>query len=209
MLKIKTFVEGPIDANNYLIIDEKSNESALIDCSSDREEFISAVKKTGTKLKYIFLTHGHFDHILGVQTFKQEFNAIAYLSEKDLNQVNFAPQMLAMFGGGLTKFETPVYNFINDGDEFKLGEYTIKAISTPGHTKGGMCYLIDGKLFSGDTLFQRSVGRCDLLDGNLDEIIKSVKEKLFTLPDDTEVFTGHGAKTTIGYEKKYNEILSL
>jgi glyoxylase-like metal-dependent hydrolase (beta-lactamase superfamily II) len=210
MISIKTFVEGPVDANNYLVIDNKSNEAVLIDCSSAREEFINEVKSTSCKLKYILLTHGHFDHILGINKFKELFNTEIYVSKDDINQMNYAPQMLAMFTGKASAdVQIPNTNAVCDGDEFKIGDTKIKAISTPGHTKGGMCYLIDKKLFSGDTLFQRSVGRCDLLDGDLDAIIKSVKEKLFILPDDTEVYTGHGGKTTIGFEKKYNEILNL
>ena len=209
MLTVKTFVEGPVDANNYLLIDEESKEGVLIDCSSARSEFVNAVKETGCKLKYILLTHGHFDHILGVEKFKEEFGVETYVSQDDLNQISYAPQMLMMFGGGTGAKAPEITNFVKDGDEFKFGSYTIKAISTPGHTKGGMCYLVDNKLFSGDTLFQGSVGRCDLPDGDLDEIIKSIKEKLFTLPDDIEVYTGHGGKTTISFEKKYNEILSI
>lgn len=210
MISVKTFVEGPVDANNYLVIDEESNEAVLIDCSSAREEFISAIKSTGCKLKYILLTHGHFDHILGIDKFKKLFGVDIYVSQEDLNQMDFAPQMLAMFTGSFgQQISVPETKPVKDGDEFYIGKTLIKAISTPGHTKGGMCYLIDGKLFSGDTLFQGSVGRCDLLDGDLDAIIKSIKEKLFTMSDDTEVYTGHGGKTTLGFEKKYNEIINI
>ena len=209
MLTVKTFVEGPVDANNYLLIDEESNEGVLIDCSSSRAEFVDAVKNTGCTLKYILITHGHFDHILGVEKFKEEFKVEAYVSQDDLNQISYAPQMLMMFGGGTIAKAPEITKPVNDGDEFEIGKYTIKSISTPGHTKGGMCYLVDNKLFSGDTLFQGSVGRCDLPEGDLDEIIKSIKEKLFTLADEIEVYTGHGGKTTIGFEKKYNEILNI
>ena len=209
MLTVKTFVEGPVDANNYLLMDDESKEAVLIDCSSARPEFVNAVKDTGCKLKYILLTHGHFDHILGVEKFKEEFNVDVYVSQEDLNQISYAPQMLMMFGGGTIAKAPEVTKTVKDGDEFSIGKHTIKALSTPGHTKGGMCYIVDNKLFSGDTLFQGSVGRCDLPEGDLDEIIKSIKEKLFTLPDEIEVYTGHGGKTTIGFEKKYNEIINL
>jgi glyoxylase-like metal-dependent hydrolase (beta-lactamase superfamily II) len=210
MITVKTFVEGPVDANNYLLVDEESKEAVLIDCSSSREEFINAIKETNCKLKYILLTHGHFDHILGIEKFKETFNIDVYVSQDDLNQMDFAPQMLEMFMGSFgQKISIPETKPVKDSDEFKIGNYIIKAISTPGHTKGGMCYLVDNKLFSGDTLFQGSVGRCDLLDGDLDAIIKSVKEKLFILPDDIEVYTGHGGKTSIGFEKKYNEIIDI
>lgn len=209
MIDIKVFVEGPIDANNYLITDKESCEAVLIDCSSARPEFIKAIKDSGVKLKYILLTHGHFDHLLGTDAFKQEFEVETYVSEDDLTQINLVPNMMQMFTGMMPIPVPQISKFVKDGDEFKIGSTVIKAISTPGHTKGGMCYLIEDKLFSGDTLFQGSVGRCDLLDGNLKDIVKSIKEKLFTLPEDTVVYTGHGAKTTIAYEKKYNEILNI
>ena len=155
------------------------------------------------------LTHGHFDHILGAEKFKEVFGTDTYVSQDDFNQINNAPQMLMMFGGGTITKAPKITKVVKDGDEFNIGKYTIKALSTHGHTKEGMCYLVEEKLFSGDTLFQGSVGRCDLPEGDLDEIIKSIKEKLFTLPDEIEVFTGHGGKTTIGFEKKYNEIMNL
>lgn len=208
MIDIKTFVEGPIDANNYLVTDVDSKEAVLIDCSSSRLEFLTAIKNSQAKLKYILLTHGHFDHILGVDAFKNEFGVDTYISKDDLSQVDLAPQMLQMFAGLMPVEIKGINKFIQDGAELKIGETVIKAIATPGHTKGGMCYLIDGKLFSGDTLFQGSVGRCDLPEGNLNSIVTSIKEKLFTLPEDTEVFPGHGDKTTIDYEKRFNEIVN-
>ena len=206
---LKTFIEGPIDANNYLIIDEKTNDAVLIDCSSARPEFINAVKESGVNLKYILLTHGHFDHLLGVDKFKEVFGVETYVSEDDMEQVRLVPDMMQMFAGMVPVNISGINHFVHDGDEFVIGDITIKAISTPGHTQGGMCYLIGDKLFSGDTLFQSSVGRCDLTGGSLKNIVDSIKNKLFTLPDETEVFPGHGVKTTIGFEKKYNEILNI
>lgn len=208
-MEIKTFVEGPIDANNYLVIDEESKEAVLIDCSSARPEFIQAVKDSGVNLKYILLTHGHFDHLLGIDRFKEIFGVDTYVAEDDLNQVRLVPDMMQMFLGMAPVHVSSSLKFVKDGEEFKIGNTVIKAISTPGHTKGGMCYLIGDKLFSGDTLFQGSVGRCDLLDGDLKAIVRSIKDKLFTMPDQTIVFPGHGAQTTIAYEKKYNEILNI
>lgn len=209
MITIKTFVEGPIDANNYLVIDEESKEAVLIDCSSSREEYIQAVKDSNINLKYILLTHGHFDHILGLNAFKNEFNVEVFMAKEDEKQLEFAPQMCSIFTGNDMTSNIEVKNYIKDNDELFIGKTKIKAISTPGHTEGGMCYLIENKLFSGDTLFQGSVGRCDMPGGDLGTIIKSIKEKLFILPDEIEVYTGHGPKTVIGFEKKYNEIINL
>lgn len=205
---IKTFVEGPISANNYLVIDEKTKDAVLIDCSSERKGFIDEIKRLEVNLKYILLTHGHFDHILGLAEFVRTFNVPVYVGQEDEIQIKNSAQMAYQFG----RVEVPAVqaplNFINDGDEFKIGDIVLKAISTPGHTAGGMCYLSNnGKLFSGDTLFQGSVGRCDLPQGDWNALLHSVKDKLFALPDDTEVFTGHGPNTTIGQEKIYNEII--
>lgn len=203
---IKTFVEGPIDANNYLVIDEKSKDAVLIDCSSTRNEFINEIKDLGVNLKYILLTHGHFDHILGVDGFKGIFNVDVYMSEKDIPQVEMATQMMQMFTGLPVPEIKGINKYLNDGDEFFIGETKIKAIATAGHTEGGMCYLIEDKLFSGDTLFQLSVGRTDFPGGDYNQIVNSVRNILFNLPEDTEVYPGHGDKTNIGYEKKYNKI---
>ena len=208
-MEIKVFVEGPVDANNYLIIDEKSKEAVLIDCSSGRQEFINSIKNSGVNLKYILLTHGHFDHILGVDKFKDVFGTDAYIAKEDIEQVELTPKFMPILAGMESVEIKSIHNYLKDGDIIKVGDIEIKAIATPGHTPGGMSYLIGDKLFSGDTLFHRSIGRCDFPGGSLDTIIKSIKEKLFTLPDDTEVFPGHGEKTTIAYEKKYNEILNL
>lgn len=208
-MDIKVFVEGPIDANNYLVIDEDTKDAVLIDCSSARPQFIDAVKNSGVNLKYILLTHGHFDHLLGVDKFKEEFGVDTYVAEDDMTQVKLVPDMMQMFAGMMPVKISEITHFVKEGDEFNIGNIKIKAIATPGHTKGGMCYLADDKLFSGDTLFRTSVGRCDLLDGDLNAIVRSIKNKLFLLPDDTKVFPGHGPETTIGYEKKYNEILNI
>lgn len=208
-MKIITFVKGPIDANNYLLIDEESNEAVLIDCSSNEDSYIDEIKTSGVKLKYILLTHGHFDHILGVDKFKKVFNVDTYVSKDDLSQVKLVPDMMQMFAGMMPINISEIHHFVADGDEFTIGNTKIKAIATPGHTQGGMCYLADDKLFSGDTLFLGSVGRCDLVDGDFKQIVRSIKDKLFILPESTEVFPGHGPKTSIGYEKKYNEIINL
>jgi len=204
---VKTFVEGPIDANNYLIIDQNSKDAILIDCSSPDDEFVNAIKEQNVNLKYILLTHGHFDHILGCNRFYEEFGTEIYVAEEDKKQIDYAPEMTLMLGGVKIPTVTSVKNTVKNNDIFKIGDTEIKAISTPGHTQGGMCYLSnDGKLFSGDTLFQGSVGRTDFMGGDLNTLIKSVKEVLFKLPETTEVYPGHGSKTTIKYEKQFNEI---
>ncbi len=206
-MQIKTFVKGPIDANNYLVIDENTNDAALIDCSAPDEDYIDEIKKAGVNLKFILLTHGHFDHILGCNEFQKNFGTDIYVGEDDISQLEYAPEMTMMLGGVRIPEVTSVKKTVKEGDTFKIGDIELKAISTPGHTEGGMCYLTnDGTLFSGDTMFHGSVGRTDFPGGDLNKLKNSVCEKLFTLPEQTVVFPGHGCKTSIKFEKQFNEI---
>ena len=199
---INTFTAGPIDANNYLLTD--NDEAVLIDCSEAKPEVLSALE--GKKLKFILLTHGHFDHVLGVNEMREKTGAKVLINKEDVVRMNESADIMRTFG--VQGVETPkADDFLNDGDTLKFGNTEIKVIATPGHTQGCVCYLIDGKLFSGDTLFKESVGRCDLPGGNFQKLSDSVKNRLFTLDDNTIVYSGHGPETTIGHEKKYNEII--
>jgi glyoxylase-like metal-dependent hydrolase (beta-lactamase superfamily II) len=199
---VKIFREPPIDNNNYLIIDEKTKEAALVDCSSVDTEIAKTIKDIGAELKYILLTHGHFDHVAGIRP----TNAKIVMHNADLNELKKANQYLPMFGiPDITIPNVDIY--VNDGDIIKLGETEIKVIHTPGHTPGGVCYYADGKLFSGDTIFRESVGRCDLEGGDFDQIVESIENKIFTLPDDTEIYPGHGKTTDVKWEREHNQFL--
>lgn len=203
---IKRFIAGRLENNIYLVADEKSSEAVLIDATQDLPEIQKAVKDLGVKVKYILLTHGHFDHIFGLNSLKKSLNAPAVICKDDLVISDNINEFTRLFG--LPDSVPPKYDmYIKDGDEILLGSYKIKVIHTPGHTEGGVCYLVDGKLFSGDTLFRGSVGRTDLFGGNFGKLSDSIKNKLFKLDDKIEVFPGHGDMTTIGFEKKYNEII--
>lgn len=203
---LKQYIAGPIDANNYLVADEKSKEAVLIDCSEHVQKILDDVKELGLKVKYILLTHGHFDHVMGVNSMKKELGAEVLINQKDEKQLEMTQTILKTFGIFVEK--NPEYDkYIDKNTELKIGEIPIKIFETPGHTEGGLCYLIDGKLFSGDTLFRNYVGRTDLPGGNYAKLENSIKNVLYKLPDETEVFPGHNEMTTIGYEKKHNEIV--
>jgi len=199
---VQTFEAGPLGANNYLLTD--GNEAVLIDCSEVKQEILDELKdKT---LKYILLTHGHFDHVLGVNGMKECTGAKVLVHKDDISRMEESANIMQTFG--VIGVETPkADDYINDNDLLKFGDTEIKIIHTPGHTEGCVCYLIDGKLFSGDTLFRDSVGRCDLPGGNFSKLSDSIKNILFKLDDNIVVYPGHGPETTIGYEKKYNEII--
>lgn len=204
---IKCFTAGQLENNMYLVIDEKTKKAVLIDASALIPEITEAVKAYGAVVEYILLTHGHFDHIMGLTELKKVLNAKAVICHDDLIISDNINEFTRLFGG-LSESVPPVYEkFVKDGDIVTVGDMQIKVIHTPGHTEGGVCYLIEDKLFSGDTLFRESVGRTDLFGGSFEKLLDSVKNKLFKLDDNITVYPGHGPATTIGYEKKHNEIL--
>ena len=201
-MKIQTFEAGPLGANNYLLTD--GNEAVLIDCSEVKSDILNELKdKT---LKYILLTHGHFDHVLGINDMREATGAKVLVHQSDLERIDESSNIMQTFG--VIGIETPKADeFVSDGDVLKFGNTEIRVIHTPGHTEGCVCYYIDDKLFSGDTLFRDSVGRCDLPGGNFAKLSDSIKNILFKLEDSTTVYPGHGPETSIGYEKKYNELI--
>lgn len=200
-MKIKTYQAGPLQANNYLLTD--GDEAVLIDCSELTEELADDLKDLN--LRYVLLTHGHFDHVLGVNDIRNEYNADVLIHESDVPRLEENIVIMRSFGGYDTE-PALVDGYVSDGEILKFGNTEIKVIHTAGHTEGSVCYLIDGKLFSGDTLFRDYVGRCDLPSGNFNSMIESIK-KLFTFDENTAVYSGHGDMTTIGYEKIHNEIV--
>lgn len=203
---IKTYPCGPFDANNYLVIDEDTKEAVLIDCSEDNHDIIDDVKKQGAKVKFILITHGHFDHILGINNMKQVLDAQVIVPYDDLILIENINQHARFFGQEI--IEIPKHDKIyEEVDDLKIGNNKINVINTPGHTEGGVSFLIGNNLFSGDTLFKNSFGRTDLYGGSTNKIVNSIVNVLFNLPENTVVYSGHGAATTIGYEKNNNEIL--
>lgn len=196
---LKIYREAPIDNNNYLLIDEESKEAVLIDCSAVEPDLKNTLEQYGAKLKYILLTHGHFDHVAGIRPTEAKM----VMHESDLPVLNQTNMYLPAFG--IPEITIPKIDiYVQDGDIINLGKNEIKVIHTPGHTQGGVCYLTDNMLFSGDTIFRESVGRCDLEGGNFEQIVESIKTKIFTLPEETVIYPGHGKQTTVGWEKVHN-----
>lgn len=204
---IKNTVTGILSNNVYLLINRKTNESFIVDPSYHPEVLIDMIKESGTVLKAIFLTHGHFDHVLSVEDIRKEFNVPVYagkeekelLSDKNIN-------MSARMREKAVSLDADEY--VSDGEIINVADIPVKCIYTPGHTKGSVCFYVEkaGMLLAGDTLFCGSHGRTDFPTGDQGQMENSLKEILFKLPDDTEVLPGHGEKTSIGYEKKHNMI---
>jgi len=204
-MQILPFPNGIYGATTYLLYDEKTLDALLIDCTSSIDEIYSLVKEKKLNLKYVLITHGHFDHVYCLSKMKEKFpNTLIFINKADLSLLNQVETQCNM--AGVEEIKLPCIDGLLDEStkNIKIGEYEVKIIETKGHTKGGVCYLINNNLFSGDTLFYESIGRCDLFGGSIKEIEDSIRNKLYILPDDITVYPGHGDSTTIGHEKKYN-----
>ena len=199
MLNLKTVPAGVYEANCYILVDEETKDCAIIDAGGDAGKISAAVENMQGNPKYLLLTHGHFDHVGGVKEICSKYDIPFYISKTD---EEYMEKDNSVFGT-LPKAS----GYLKEGDVVKLGSREIKVIETPGHTKGGLCFLIDGKLFTGDTLFQGSIGRTDFIGGDMKEIISSIKSKLLPLGDDVEVYPGHGPSSSIKFEKMRNPYL--
>lgn len=189
-----------MDQNCYLIYDD-NNVGAIIDPGLDTFKILKTIEDKKVDVKYILLTHAHYDHTFSVNELRG--HKIIIGTKECSDNIKNTGYNLSEFACKPFKIDG-VDKEIADGEIFNVGDIKITAIKTPGHSNCSVCYLIGDNLFSGDTLFLRSVGRCDLPTGNFNELENSIKTKLYTLPDETKVYPGHGADTSIGYEKKYN-----
>ncbi len=205
-LILKQYTLGPIEDNNYLLIDNESKEAVLFDCTEFSHEIEKTLCEYGAKLKYVVLTHGHFDHILGVNDTKAKFGCKVLIHEDDKIMLDSLKDFAKDFNLGEVEIQK-ADEFVKDGDIIKFGENEIKVIHTPGHTQGGVCFLVGDKIFTGDTLFYNSVGRTDLPGGSFNQLKSSIQNKLFTLDESITVYPGHGPHSTIGYEKINNNFI--
>ena len=205
-MKVIQMELGNFATNTYIVCDEDLN-AVIIDPAAEAKKIISTIEKNNLKPKFVILTHGHPDHVGALYELKEKYNLKVYINEKDqemlqTNSTYFGPMV------GLEIRDVKGDFYLKDGQELSLGDLKFKIIETPGHTKGGVCILIENILFSGDTLFLGSMGRTDFPGGDEKEIFSSLK-KLMQLPDETIVLPGHGPKTTIGYERKYNPYVRM
>lgn len=204
-MKVSYKVFGDLDNNCYLLLDETTNKSALIDCTVADDRMRELIGDTD--LQYILLTHGHFDHIGGVRDIKKEYGCKVVISSVDAPMLSSGKASLAAFCGAEQNDTEPDIT-VQDGDEIELGTLKIKVLSTPGHTSGSVCYVVGDALFSGDTLFYCSCGRTDFPTGASDDMIKSLK-KLASLDGNYKVYTGHNQLSNLDFERKNNPYMNL
>lgn len=205
---IKTIPLGPIEANTYIVIDEESGSAAIIDAGDCNKKLLADLSDDRIKkVEYILLTHGHFDHIDGVAELKKHFpDAKIAIHEADAACLSDDSLSLARGFGRLFRGKAKADIILHDGDILSFGKKEIKVIHTPGHTKGGVTYMIDDHLFTGDTLFYLSIGRTDFPGGSYETLNDSVC-RLFDMEGEFTVYPGHDRKTSLDFERKNNRFV--
>lgn len=207
-MKVEHYVVGVVGTNCYFAVNTQTNECIIIDPGDQAKALAKAIGDGGYTPRAILLTHGHFDHIMGVEELAKTFDLPVYVHEDDAQMLE-RPELNCGSMIGRNVF-VKADRTVKDGDVLELAGMEIHVLHTPGHTPGGVCYYFPKEevLFSGDTLFCESVGRTDLPGGSMSALIRSIKEKVLQLPDLTIVYTGHGEPTKIGDEKRNNFYIS-
>ncbi len=206
-LVAERYIVGPIQENTYLVYEENAKEAILVDPGSKTQEIVDRIKELNFEKLIIFLTHGHGDHIAGVEFFRNNFpNAKVAISIEDSGLLSNPDENLSFYIDESITI-APAEITIKEGDTFKTGSHMGIARHVPGHTRGGMVLIFDEMLFSGDTLFYQSVGRSDFPGGNGRVLIQSIKSKILSLTDRI-VLPGHGLETSVQIEKEANPYLN-
>lgn len=201
----ETIAVGPLSVNCYIVGCEQSREGIVVDPGGDVDQIAALVQKHGLKIRTVINTHGHFDHLGGNRQALSVFGARLLIHQADAYMLGTSAEVARAYG--LQGENSPeADDYLVDGMEVSFGNCRLKVLHTPGHTQGGCCLYFENerKVITGDTLFADSIGRTDLPGGAHEQLLESVRTKLFTLPDDVVAYPGHGPETTIGHEKNCN-----
>jgi hydroxyacylglutathione hydrolase len=205
LVEVHTLIVGALRTNCYVL--ESRGESIIVDPGDEGERILRLVNDLGTRTTRIIATHTHFDHVLAVGTVRKTLNVPFLIHIDDLSLLESMQSRVRQFIG----FEVPpppsVDGFLKDGEILTLGNEKIRILHTPGHSPGSISISIGDAIFTGDALFNQSIGRTDLPGGDLRTLLHSIREKLFKLDDETTVYPGHGPETTIGDEKLANPLV--
>ena len=203
-MKIEKFSLGILGANCYLLINEETKDTVVVDPGGHSKKFTAYIEEEKLNLVAILLTHGHFDHITAVEAVKEKYHIPVYACRQEEEMLREPEINMTAHCGRDCSIAPDV--FLEDLDVVKIAGFSVQMIHTPGHTKGSCCYYLkdEAVLFSGDTVFYGSVGRTDFPGGSTAQIVQSLHKLVDSLPEETEVFPGHDVSTSIGYEKRYN-----
>jgi hydroxyacylglutathione hydrolase len=213
MLDIKAFTFNPVQENTYVLYNEKG-ECCIIDpgCyfSEERDELKTAIEKTGLTPVLLLNTHCHLDHVFGNKFIYDTWKLPLHIHENEKPVLDFAPQSALMYQLPFDNYNGPLV-WLKEGTVIKIGDEELSILFTPGHSPGSVSFYHEAGSFvmAGDVLFNGSIGRTDLPGGDFDTLINSIQTQLFTLPDDTKVYSGHGPVTTVGFEKMNNPFVKL
>ena len=205
-MKYEHIIVGAIETNCYIVYDDETKECAVIDPGAEVEKIIRIIHQKELKPIMIINTHGHVDHVGANKDLLDEYSVPLLIHSADNPMLDQAGQTeLSFFLGA--KNSPPADKFLVEGEKVEIGSVQLEIIHTPGHSPGSVSLLGEGILFSGDTLFWGGVGRTDLPGGSWNELVRSIKEKILTLPKDTLVLPGHGPKTTVDQEERQNPFI--
>ncbi len=201
-MNIETIPVGPLQANCFIVWDEKTREAIIVDPGDEPDRIISIIEQKNLHVKYILCTHAHFDHIGAIPELKIHTGASIAVHDLEKEIYEGARDMAAFFGYDIKSLPEPDI-YLRDGDSLKIGELEFRVMHTPGHSPGGLCLYGNGVIFTGDTIFAGSVGRTDFYGGSIEELKSSFK-KILSLPKHTKILPGHGPQTTVEIEQKDN-----
>jgi glyoxylase-like metal-dependent hydrolase (beta-lactamase superfamily II) len=204
---VETLIVSPFATNCFVVGCPETGEGAVIDPGDDAPSIVEAARSHDINVKKIFLTHGHTDHVSAASGVKEATGAEVFIHEKDVPLLREAGRMATSFGWDVGDIPEPD-GFLVEGEPVTVGNLSFDVLHTPGHSPGGVCFVAPGIAFVGDTLFAGSIGRTDLPGGSFEMIIRMIKEKILTLPPDTQVLTGHGPATTVAQEAASNPFLT-
>ncbi len=205
-MKVRILPVGPLFANCYILTCEEIKEAVIIDPGGDADYILREVKRLRVDVKAVINTHGHVDHIAADEPVIKATGAKLMIHEDDAAMLKSPARNLSLLGG-VPLPPLKADRLLQDGDTVAFGSEALEVIHTPGHTPGGICLLADDIVFTGDTLFAKGIGRTDFPGGSYETLLRSIRERLLTLPDDTRVYPGHGPPTTIGQERLGNPYL--